>query len=109
VQRNTIVVLTLNALNIVDLITTYVALRGGNFHELNLIMLTLFKISPILMVLFKLSVVLSISILLIKLKSVDMDKILNKSIYFGLFLGVGFSATVLGYVSVHNIILLMGV
>lgn len=109
VQRNVafITVATLNLFNIIDLITTCVALKSGYFQELNPVMLNLYNTSPILMILFKLVIVLSISILLIRFKSIDMSRILHRGIYFGLFVGVAISATVLCYVSIHNIILLM--
>ena len=99
--------LTLNVLNIVDMVTTYVALKSGNFQELNPVILNLFKVSPLLMVLFKISIVLSVSILLVKLKALNLNNFLTKGIYHGLFVGAAISATVLGFISVHNLILLM--
>ncbi|RLI77350.1 hypothetical protein DRP05_10340 [Archaeoglobales archaeon] len=99
----------LNLFNAIDLITTCIALERGTFQELNPVILGLYRTSPILMILFKLSMVVAISVLLLKLRSANVGKVLYKGVYLGLFIGILISATVLGYVSVHNVILLMSV
>lgn len=99
-------VVLLNIANLIDLLTTMIALKLPYFVELNPVINSLAKFPP-LMIIFKICISLSVSFLLLHLYRVSDRSRFNRAIFTGTLWGVMISCVFLWFVSFHNVILLM--
>jgi len=105
--RLALLIVLLNLANLMDLFTTMIAFKLPHFVEINPIILSLAKESPLLIVLFKIGVVLSVSLLLLSLYEFSQESEFGKALFFGAFWGSFLSCIVLWLIAVHNVVLLI--